>query len=95
MIADDPITVAQYAKKHGLLKLRSFRTAQKFQHGFRVPRSHKEALELDQQNGNQRWEEATKLELKQLDKCEVFVDKGEFQLSKGTFDLCCEARWQK
>ena len=91
IIADDPLTVAQYAKDNNLLdtpgwkrlkriasrekklsrlinqaKLRSFRTAPKYQYGFQVPRTYREAVELDRRNGNTKWTDAIKLEIIQL-----------------------------
>ena len=59
-------------------KLRSFRTSPKYMYGFRVPRDYKEALEFDDQNGNNMWADATVLEMNQLHAYEVFIDEGLF-----------------
>ena len=99
----DPVTVAIYAKDHGLLdtpgwklpglkklaktqkriiraahqaKLQSFRTKPLFMYGFQVPRNHQQALELDLANGNTRWQDSEKVELRQIDDYETFDDKG-------------------
>ena len=47
-------------------------------YGFKIPRSYKEALEFDKENGNNLWEEATILELNQFDEYNTFIDKGTF-----------------
>ena len=38
-----------------------------FMFGIQVPRNHKEAVELDNKNGNRKWQDAEDLELDQLD----------------------------
>jgi hypothetical protein len=43
-------------------KLRSFRTAPKFQYGFEVPRDYAQAIRLDKRNGNNKWGASTVLE---------------------------------
>ena len=57
-------------------KLRSFRTAPKFKYGFEVPRDYKRAMELDEQNGNTRWADATTLEMQLMTDYSVFKDMG-------------------
>ena len=64
------------------VKLRSFRTAPKFKYGFQIPRNYEEAVLFDQRNGNTRWQDATDLELKQLNDYCVFIDKGEYHVDK-------------
>ena len=64
------------------VKLQSFRTTPKFKYGFQVPKNYQEALRLDERNGNNRWADATALELSQLDDYNVFIDKGEYQVDK-------------
>ena len=59
-------------------KLRSFRTATKYMYGYQVPRDYQEAMELDKQNGNDRWSKATSLEMEQLKLYEVFIDMGPY-----------------
>ncbi len=43
-------------------KLRSFRTAPKYQYGFQVPKDYKQAVEFDTRNGNNKWQDATAME---------------------------------
>jgi hypothetical protein len=57
-------------------KLRSYRRAPKYMYGFQVPNDYKEALRLDEQNGNTRWQDSTKDELKQIDEYSTFTDMG-------------------
>ena len=57
-------------------KLRSFRTAPKYQYGYQVPRTYSEAVMLDEKAGNTKWQDATKLEMEQLDEYDTFTDHG-------------------
>ena len=57
-------------------KLRSYNTAPKYKYGFEVPRDYKHALQLDERNGNTRWQDATKLEMSQLDDYATFKESG-------------------
>ena len=41
-----------------------------------MPRTPKEALELDKKNGNNKWQESMALELSQLDEYDTFKDLG-------------------
>ena len=54
------------AKKTGII----------YQFGVQVPRSVKEALELDKKNGNTKWQEAMKKEIDQMDEYKTFQDIG-------------------
>jgi hypothetical protein len=45
-------------------------------YGFKVPRDYNQAVRLDSQNGNARWQDSTVLEMDQLDEYDVFVDLG-------------------
>ena len=45
-------------------------------YGFQVPRDYKEALLLDKQNGNTKWQDCTALEMQQLKDYQTFIDKG-------------------
>jgi len=56
--------------------LRSFRTAPKYKYGIEIPRNYEDAMRLDRLNGNTKWSDATKLELKQIDDYESFLDLG-------------------
>ena len=114
MIADDPVTVALYARKNNLTekegwkrlrrlakrlrrlakrdrkltrmvnqaKLRSLRMAPKYQYRFEVPLDYADAVRLDKKNGNTRWQDAIKLELKQLEEYGVFIDHGVFHITR-------------
>ena len=44
--------------------------------GFQVLRDYNEALLLDQQNGNTKWQDCTALEMQQLKEYQTFIDKG-------------------
>ena len=44
--------------------------------GVRVPRSHKEAMELDKKNGNNKWREAEIREIEEVQSLDSFIDKG-------------------
>ena len=101
MVIDDPVTVAIYAQKKGLLdtpgwkklknytknakkmlrfvnqaKLRSYRTAPMYKYGFQVPRNYAEAMRLDEEHGNTKWQDAVDLEHSQIDEYETFEDRG-------------------
>lgn len=56
--------------------LRSYRTAPKYMFGVQIPRDHAEAVFLDEKNGNTKWQDSEKLELKQLDDYVTFEDIG-------------------
>ena len=53
-----------------------------FMFGIQVPRNHKEAVELDNKNGNRKWQDAEDLELDQLDEYETFNDIGKRRLPR-------------
>ena len=57
-------------------KLRSYRTAPKYQYGHEVPRNYQHAIELDKKNGNDKWKECTALEMNQLKEYDTFRDYG-------------------
>ncbi len=63
-------------------KLRSYNTAPRYKYGYEIPRSYKKAMELDERNGNTRWQEATTLELSQIHEYEVFEDQGHKSIAK-------------
>ncbi len=48
----------------------------KFKYGIQIPRDYRQALELDKQNGNTLWQDATKLEMELMGVYEVFKDVG-------------------
>jgi len=53
-------------------KLKSFKNRPIYQYGYRVPRNHAEAMEIDARNGNKKWQESEELELSQLDEYDTF-----------------------
>ena len=76
----------RYAKREKKLKrlvnqakLRSFRTAPKYQYGFQVPVDYEDAIQLDKQNRNNRWEIAITLEMTQLNDYQTFIDMGKYK----------------
>ena len=100
IVADDPVTCAEYAKKHDLLhlegwkrlkhiaknqkqltrainqsKIRQVRRSAVYQFGFLITKDYKQALQLDEQNGNSKWYDAIKLEMDQINECEVIQDQ--------------------
>ena len=44
--------------------------------GIEVPRGYKDALRLDEQNGNTLWQDAIKTELDQINSYGTFMDNG-------------------
>jgi hypothetical protein len=48
----------------------------KYMFGIRVPRNHREAMELDAQNGNTKWRDAELLEITQLQEYNAFKESG-------------------
>ncbi len=58
-------------------KLRSFRSAPKYQYGYEVPRDYDHAMKLDQRNGNTHWQDSIQLEMVQLDEYDTFIDHGD------------------
>jgi hypothetical protein len=57
-------------------KLRSYCTSPKFKYGYEIPCDYAHALDQDKRNGNNKWVEATRLELQQLHEYNIFEDKG-------------------
>ena len=57
-------------------KLRSYRTAPKYQYGYQVPHDYAQAVKLDEKAGNTKWQDATKLEMGQLDEYDTFKNHG-------------------
>jgi hypothetical protein len=56
-------------------KLRYYRTSPKFKYGYETPRDYAHDLDLDKRNGNNKWAEATRLELQQLHEYNTFEGK--------------------
>ena len=57
-------------------KLRSNRLKPIYMCGFEVPRNHKQAMDMDQSNGNTLWRDSEIVELNQIDEYEAFKDMG-------------------
>jgi hypothetical protein len=47
-----------------------------YMYGFLVPQNHKQAMQLDKENGNTLWRDEEILELGQIDEYDTFIDKG-------------------
>src|SRR5687768_17921135 len=48
----------------------------KYKYGYEVPRDFRHAVEIDERNGNTKWQDATKLELASMEAYQVFKDQG-------------------
>ena len=57
-------------------KLKSFRATVIYKYGYKVPRNHDQAVAIDKEMGNTRWQDAEKLEMSQLHSYNTFIDKG-------------------
>jgi hypothetical protein len=56
--------------------LRQVRRSAVYKFGYQVPRTYREALEIDAKNGNTKWQDAVSLELSQIDDYSTFTDIG-------------------
>jgi hypothetical protein len=79
----DKANMRMYAKNLKVLsrrlrqaKLHSFRTRPVYMYGYLVPRNYDQAVQIDKDNGNTKWQDAIALELNQIDEYETFEDKG-------------------
>ena len=57
-------------------KIRQVRKAIKYQFGFQVPRNYEDALRLDMENGNPKWQDAMDVEIAQIKEYGVLKDYG-------------------
>ena len=57
-------------------KYRQAKPSRKYKHGCKVPREYAHALQLDIQNGNNKWKDAVDLEIEQIKEYQVFKDYG-------------------
>ena len=57
-------------------KLKSYHTMILYKYGFKVPWNHDQAVVIDKENGNTRWQDSEKLEMAQLASYKCFIDKG-------------------
>ena len=73
-------THAKNMKKFGRMinqaKLRNYRRRPVYKYGYQVPRNHEEAVFIDEKNGNTKWQDSEKLELKQVNDYKAFRDLG-------------------
>ena len=63
-------------------KLRSYNTAPKYMFGYQVPRNYADAQRLDRQNGNEKWQEAVRTEMKQLAEYDTFQSLGRAETTR-------------
>ena len=58
--------------------MRSYKYAPRYKYRYKVLRdgNNAHAKELDQKNGNRKWQDAVDLEREQLQECSSFMDKG-------------------
>ena len=57
-------------------KVRQVRRSPKFKFGYEIPRDYADAVRLDTQNGNTKFQDAIGVELSQIDDYNTFEDKG-------------------
>ena len=57
-------------------KRKSFRRTPIYQFGYRVPRTPEEAIEIDKENGDTKWQDAMTLEVNSLQEYQTFVSMG-------------------
>ena len=57
-------------------KFRSYRRDPFWKFGLMVPRTHSQAIEIDEMNGNTKWQDAEATEMQQLLEYQTFIDKG-------------------
>ena len=70
----------QLTRAINISKIRQVRRSAVYQFGFLIPKDYKQALQLDEQNGNSKWNDATKLEMGQINEYMVFQDHGKAQI---------------
>ena len=63
-------------------KYRQAKASRKYKHGCKVPRDYAHALQLDSQNGNNKWKDAIDLENEQIKEYQVFKDYGKVVYEK-------------
>ena len=63
-------------------KIRQVRQSAVYQFVFLIPKDYKQALQLDEQNGNSKWYDATKLEMDQINEYKVSQDHGKAQIDR-------------
>ena len=66
-----------------MLKYRQAKASRKYKHGWDVPRDYAHAIQLDIQNGNNKWKDAIDLEIELIKEYQVFEDYGRTVYKKG------------
>ena len=74
-----PSRLQQLTRAINQSTIRQVRRSAVYQFGFLIPEDYKQALELDEQNGNSKCYDATKLEMDQINEYKVFQDHGKAQ----------------
>ncbi len=69
-------TQKRIVRRANQAKLTSYRTKPVYMFGVLIPRNYQQAIEFDKANGNTKWQDATRLELEQINDYDTFVDKG-------------------
>jgi hypothetical protein len=57
-------------------KFKTYRHEPFWKFGVLVPRNHAQAMELDRDNGNTNWQDASASEMSQFFEYNTFIDKG-------------------
>lgn len=66
----------KYIRMVKAAKLQSYKRSKKYMFGYEIPINYKDAVRLDNTNGNTRWQDATALEMVQLTEYDTFHDLG-------------------
>ena len=61
-------------------KITQVRRSAVYQFGFLIPKDYRQEQQLDEQNGNSKWYDATKLEMDQINEYIVFQDHGKAKI---------------
>ena len=64
---------------------RQAKATRRYKHGWEVPRDYTHALQLDVQNGNNKWRDAIDSEIEQIKEYQVFKDHGKAVYEKNKF----------
>ena len=70
----------QLARAINQSKIRQVRRSGVYQFGFLIPKDYQQALQLEEQSGNSKWYDATKLEMDQINEYKVFQDHGKAKI---------------
>ena len=66
----------QFTRAINQSKIRQVRRSAVYQFGFLIPKDYRQALQLDEQNGNSKWYDATKLEMTKSTNIKFFRTMG-------------------